>query len=77
MKLSKEGPTLLCVVCNRCRYFRTVVQFESKNYDIAMADLVHTVSDHQKSYICWAFHSSIKKSQISAQVVSNMLKVFP
>ena len=77
MKFSKEGPTFVCVICNRRLYFRTAIQFDPKKYDIAMADLVHQVSASQKSYICRTCRSSLKKSQIPEQAVSNILKIFP
>ena len=60
MKVSKVGPTLVCVVCNRCLYFRIVIQFDPRKYDTAMADLAHQVSASQKRYICWTCHSSLK-----------------
>ena len=78
MKFSKEGPTFVCVICNRCLYFRTVIQSDPKKYDIAMADLVHQVSASRKSYICRTCHSSLKNLKfLHTQAVSNMLKIFP
>ena len=77
MKFSKERSALVCVICNRYLYFRTVIQFDPKKYDIAMADLVHQISASQKSCICWTCHSSLKKSQVPVQAASNMRNMFP
>ena len=38
------------VICNECLYFMTVIQFDPKSYDIAMADLVHQINASQKSF---------------------------
>ena len=76
MMLSREGSTLLLVVCNRDLYFRTAIQFDPKKYDIAMADFLYQISASQKSYIRWTSHSSLKKSKILAQAVLNMFKIF-
>ena len=33
-KQIQEGPYYVCVVCNRCHYFRSVILFKQEKYDI-------------------------------------------
>ena len=34
LKLVQEGPYYICVICNRCHYYRSVVFFKIETYDI-------------------------------------------
>ena len=51
LKLSKEGLTFLCVICNRCPYLKTMLEFKLNKYDLDLAEMVHKVFNNSRSYM--------------------------
>ena len=77
LKLVREGPYYICVVCNRCHYYRSVVCFKPEAYDIDADNFyVELPSFDGKLYICHTCHQKLKKGEIPAQAVVNKLDVF-
>ena len=66
-KQIQEGPYYICVVCNRCHYFRSVILFKQEKYDIDIDQFYYEVIDGLL-YIC-------VKSEIPAQSVWNKLGI--
>ena len=53
VELINEGPYYICVVCNRCHYFRSVVSFKSEIYDIDTDNFYREVPSFDRNlYIC-------------------------
>ena len=73
----KEGPYYVCVICNRCLYFRSVILFKYENYGINRIDFYReVVSPDGKIYVCLTCHKKLKKSEIPSQAVCNKLDIF-
>ena len=75
LKAIKEGPTFVCVVCNRCLYSRAVVEFKLDKYEFDLTNVLYKVSVNFKDYICKTCHKSLKKSHIPPQPVCNKLEI--
>ena len=43
LKLSREGPTFVCIICNRCFYARSVQVVQSNKYTLDVTELAHPV----------------------------------
>ena len=55
----KEGPYYVCVICNRCLYFRSVILFKIENYEVDRINFYHeVVSPDGKLYTCYILSSS-------------------
>ena len=75
-KQIQEGPYYICVVCNRCHYFRSVILFKQEMYDIDIDQLYYEVSRvNGLLYICGTCHKKLQKSEIPAQYVWNKLGI--
>ena len=46
-----QGPTFVCVVCNRCLYSNGVKLFDSSQYDFDTDSVIHEV-DIEGSWVC-------------------------
>ena len=73
---AKRGPTFICVVCNRSPCATSVMEFQFNKYNLDLIGIIHKVTNNDTTYICKTCHSSLKKSQISAQAVCNRLEIF-
>ena len=61
-KQIQEGPYYICVVCNRCHYFRSVILFKQEMYDIDIDQFYYEVSNiNGLLYICGTCHKKITK----------------
>ena len=77
LKTIHEGPYYICVVCNRCHYYRSVVFFKPEAYDIDSTNFYTNVrSFDDRYYICHTCHKKLKKQENPAQAVVNKLDVF-
>ena len=76
LHLAKRGPTFICVVCNRCLYARSVMEFQFNKYNLDLTGIIHKVTKNDTTYICNTCHSYLKKSHIAAQAVCNKLQIF-
>ena len=75
-KQIQEGPYYVCVVCNTCHYFRSVLLFKSKKYDIDIDQFYYEVcSFNDLFYVCGTCHKKLIKSEIPAQAVWNKLDI--
>ena len=74
--LARRGPTFIYVVCNRCRYAKSVMEFQFNKYNLDLIGIIHKVTKNDTTYICNTCHSYHKKSQIPAQAVFNKLQIF-
>ena len=62
IKIIREGPYFLCVICNRCLYKRSIVRFHFNSYSFLVKELVHLVSSYDgRLYICRTCNNKIKK----------------
>ena len=78
--LISEGPTFICVVCNRCLYKSNVKRVKENNYnDIFLLGNTGVVSFDKQCYICLTCHNSLKKTTMPYQAVANnfFLEGFP
>ena len=76
-KQIQEGPYYVCVVCNRCHYFRSVILFKQEKYDIDIDQFYYEVSSVDGLlYICGTCHKKLLKSEIPAQSVWNKLGIY-
>ena len=69
-----EGPTFVCVVCNRCLYRNGVELFDSSKYDFDTDSVIHKV-DIERSWVCCTCDKLLKKKQIPGQTVINKLEI--
>ena len=76
LHLAKRGPTFIFVVCNRCLYASSVMEFQFNKYTLDLTGIIHKVTKNDTTYICNRCHSYLKKSHIPAQAVCNKLKKF-
>lgn len=44
LQAAKKGPTCVCVVCNRCLYSRTVLEFKVDKHDFDLTNIVYKVN---------------------------------
>ena len=60
--LISEGPTFICVTCNRCLYKSNVKRVKENDYsDIFLLVNAGVVSFDNQCYICLTCHKSLKK----------------
>ena len=65
-KQIQEGPYYVCVVCNRCHYFRSVILFKQEKYDIDIDQFYYEVSSVDGLlYIMWHLSQKNYKNQKS------------
>ena len=76
LKLDKQGPDCVCVVCNRCLYPRSVTEFKCGKNNLDLTSIIHPVAVNSTDYICKTCHNSLKKSCIPVQTVCNKLHIF-
>ena len=68
LKLSREGPTFVCIICNRCFYERSVQVVQSDKYALDVTEMAHpVVTSVGTTYVRKTRHLSLKKSEISAK----------
>ena len=52
-KLIIDGPFYICVVCNRCLYKRSYIEFHKDQFDHLISDMcTEVVSFDEEKYIC-------------------------
>ena len=72
-----KGPVFICVVCNRCLYDRSVINFDENSYEIDDAyfsfNYVHSFDG--QLYICLTCHRTLKCRVIPDISVCNNLSV--
>ena len=76
LQLRKQGPTFICVVCNRCLYKSNVVSFVIEKHS---SEVIHDVNTHVRSfdrnrYICRTCNNKLSKNKIPCQTVYNSLE---
>ena len=73
-KICKEGPTSVCVICNRCLYKRSVNWFDPDKYLFEFGE----ISDigNSDTFICLTCDRYLKKQKIPPQAVWNKVEVF-
>ena len=75
-KLIREGPYLICVICNRCLYKISIARFDFNSYSSLVKELLHLVSSYDgRLYICRTYQNKVKKNNVSCQAGSNKLAV--
>ena len=74
-KLCKEGPTFICVICNRCLYQKSVRKFDKNNYKDFDFENFLTISN-KNIFICLTCHGRFKKQKIPPQAVWNTLDMY-
>ena len=52
LHLAKRGPTFICVVCNRCLYARSIMEFQFNKYNLDLTDVIHKVTKNEVTFIC-------------------------
>ena len=52
LHLAKRGPTFVCVVCNRCLYARSIMEFQFNKYNLDLTDVIHKVTKNEVTFIC-------------------------
>ena len=55
------------VVCNRCLYAKSVMEFQFNKYNLDLTVIIHKITKNDTTYICSTCHSYLKKSHITAQ----------
>ena len=73
--LIKKGPYYICVLFHRCFYRRSVLTFDSINYNNELDLKCLIKSFDALFYICKACHKKYLKDSVPCQSVSNMLEV--
>ena len=74
LSLSSQGPTFVCICCQRCMYERSVLNFNIEKYK---DDLVRSINILDGlNFICRTCHLTMKKEKLPAQAVSNKLEIF-
>ena len=59
-KPCREGPTFICVTCNRCLYQKSVRKFDRNNYSDLDSEKFPEISN-KGIYICLTCHGHFKK----------------
>ena len=78
LELLREGPTFVCIICNRWFYGKPFQVFHSNKYILDVTELADPgVTSKGTTYVCKTYHLSLKKQKIPAQPVSNKMKIFP
>ena len=74
----KKGPYFVCVVCNRCLYRKSVLNFVENKYEIVygMFYFKYVNSYDGFRYICRTCDSKLKKKKTPCQAVCNKLEIF-
>ena len=58
LKLAKQEPDCVCVVCNRFFYPRSIAEFKCDKYKLDLTNIIHPVALNSADYICKTCHSS-------------------
>ena len=75
-KLITDGPFYICVVCNRCLYKRSVIQFHEDQFEHLISDMyTSVVSFDEEKYICKTCARKIRKKHVRCQAVINKLQI--
>ena len=74
--VAKRGHTFIYIVCNRCLYARSVMEFQFNKYNLDLTIIIYKVTKNDTTYICNTYHSYLKKSHIPAQAVCNKFQIF-
>ena len=74
-KLCREGPTFICVICNRCLYQKSVRKFDRNNYSDLDFEKFSEISN-KGIYICLTCHGHFKKRKTPSQAVWNKIEVY-
>ena len=72
-KLIIDGPSYICVVCNRCLYERSVIKFQEGQFKHLILDMyTGVVSFDEERYICKTCAREIRTKHAPCQVfISN------
>ena len=70
-----QGPFLICVVCNRCLYRKSVCLFRAERYNISESIFTSVSSFDGLFYICITCDSKVIKGKTPCQAVYNKLQV--
>ena len=74
-KLIIDGPFYICIVCNRCLYKRSVIQFHEVQFEHLISDIyTSVVSFDEEKYICKTCARKKRTKHVPCQVVINKLQ---
>ena len=76
LKLAKQGPDCVSVICNRCFYPKTVTEFKCEKYNLDVTNVIHPAAVNSTDYISKVCHNNFKKSRIPLQEVYNEYHIF-
>lgn len=77
LRLPREEPTSVCIVCNRCFCAKSVQAFQQNKYTLDLMELAYpAVISKGVNYIRTTYHLNLKKSISPTQAVSNKIEVF-
>ena len=75
-KLIIDGPFYICIVCNRCLYKRSVIQFHEDQFEHLISDMyTGVVSFDEEKCICKTCARKIRTKHAPCQVFINELQI--
>ena len=75
-KLIIDGSFYICIVCNRCLYKRSVIQFHEDRFEHLISDMyTSVVSFDEEKYICKTCSRKIRTKHVPYQVAINKLQI--
>ena len=71
-----DGPYFICIVCSRCLYKRSVIDYKEEKFNIFVEGLYIDVKSFDgKLYVCRTCDLKLKKCKVPCQAVCNKLAV--
>ena len=75
-KSTIDGPFYICVVCNRCLYKRSIIQFHEDKFEHLRSDMyTGVVSFDEEKYIRKTCDTKIRTKHVPCQSVINKLQI--
>ena len=70
----QQGPSYVCVVCNRCMYKKSVICFSYNSYKSLNPEIIYEVwSFDSHLYVCKTCDGKLKRTVIPCQPACNKL----
>ena len=73
LKLFREGPNFVCIICNRCFYQKFD---QSKSSELFLVGKLTGEISNKDMYICLTYYEYLRKRKILPKAVWNKLEVY-